>query len=125
MLLADGLTDATITSVPILEYHLPPAKCFAMRHLQVSGSSPRRCVALLRPLSAGQAPLTVRTVGEHGIRVTGDGVDDTIVLSREAVCAEVDGRGRRGFGCGGCPPARGNDVAVALPVVAWRPTGSG
>jgi hypothetical protein len=71
-----------VTQVPTLEYQLPPEQCFAMRHVQVTMTSPSRLIAVLRPLAPGASPLT-STVVDGVLRVQGDGIDDTLFLFRE------------------------------------------
>ena len=88
----------TVAQVPTLEYQLPPAQCFAMRHVQVSMISPRRLTAVLRPLAPGATPLTA-TVVDGALRIHGEGVDDTLFLFREptrAACSDVQFTGRYG-----------------------------
>ncbi len=84
-LLMPGLpVDAqeTVAQVSTLEYNVEPAKCFAMRHLQLSLTSPKRLTAVLRPLAPNQKPLKA-TAFDGGIHVQGDGIDDTLFMGRE------------------------------------------
>ena len=88
----------SVTQLPTVEYNLKPGQCFAMRHLQISLTSPSRLDAVLRPLAPGQLPLC-SAVFDGGIHVTGDGIDDTHFLSRvsrETVFGDVRFSGRYG-----------------------------
>jgi hypothetical protein len=76
-----------------------------MRHLQLAGGNGRtHYLALLRPLAAGQEPLSAEllpgTPRPAGLRVHAPGVDDTLFLARaEQAVATPDGlefRGRYG-----------------------------
>lgn len=100
-LLMPGLpTDAReiAAQVSTLEYNVDPAKCFAMRHLQLSMTSPRRLNAVLRPLAPNQKPLKA-TAFDGGIHVRGEGIDDTLFMGREnrqIVQGDIGFRGRHG-----------------------------
>ncbi|MDD4059783.1 MAG: hypothetical protein PHW08_03645 [Kiritimatiellae bacterium] len=100
LLMPDLPPDAreTVAQVPTLEYNIPPAECFAMRHVQVSMISPRRLFAVLRPLAPGGVPLAA-TVVDGVLRIQGEGVDDTLFLFRDpvhAACGDVRFAGRYG-----------------------------
>ncbi|MHC4886036.1 MAG: hypothetical protein ACYTGH_13225 [Planctomycetota bacterium] len=75
-----------VTQQPILEYGLAPQDCFAMRHLQLSTTSPDQVLAVIRPLHPGQEPVMAELLCEgeevQGVAVTGAGVDDLHLLSR-------------------------------------------
>lgn len=72
----------SVAQVPTLEYNVEPAKCFSMRHLQLSMVSPQRLTAVLRPLAPNQTPLRA-TAFDGGIQVQGEGIDDTLFLGRD------------------------------------------
>jgi hypothetical protein len=67
--------------VATLEYKLKPEDSFAMRHLQLRGQA-KHYTAVLRPLTARSSPVTAELLQQDGqvigVRVKGDGVDDTI-----------------------------------------------
>ncbi len=88
-----GLAGAseTVAQVPILDYHVPAAECFAMRHLQLSTRSPRRIAALLRPLPGQQGELSCEETADGILHVRGDGIDDTLVLARQPVAIDRPG----------------------------------
>ncbi len=92
-LLMPGLpadAEAKVVQVPTLEYRTEPSQCFAMRHLQLGMQSPARLDAVLRPLAPGQKPLRAEAF-DGGIRVRGEGIDDTLFVSREGRAIERDG----------------------------------
>ncbi|HEY3330603.1 MAG TPA: hypothetical protein VGK19_11315 [Capsulimonadaceae bacterium] len=71
--------------VPILDYHRTPENSFAMRHLMLTGApSVSRYVAVLRPLNNRRGPISASLLPGDGtvVRVTGEGIDDTIFLGR-------------------------------------------
>lgn len=75
--------SASVEPLPILEYHVQPETCFAMRHLHLTGRDPRFYLAILRPLASGRRPVEARAMEAGlGTRVTGDGIDDDLFLSR-------------------------------------------
>lgn len=76
----------TVEQTPILEYHLTPATSFSMRHLMLTGKNPDHYLAVLRPLAAGQQPVTAREIrsGDRtiGVQVVGEGVNDQLFFQR-------------------------------------------
>lgn len=93
-----GDAQETVSQVPTLEYGVEPVLCFGMRHLQLTMASPDRLVAVLRPIAPGGAPLRA-SVFDGGLRVRGNGIDDTLFLGRErreVECGDVRFAGRYG-----------------------------
>ena len=78
--------DSKLETLPIHEYHQPPERTFAMRHLALQADSPDHYLAVLRPLKPGHAPVAARLLDSggaaYGVCVTGEGIDDTIFLAR-------------------------------------------
>lgn len=70
-----------------LEYPAERKERFGMRHLQLTGDKADHYLAVLRPLSAGKSPVQASELRENGrtigVKVKGEGIDDTIFLSRE------------------------------------------
>ena len=71
-----------------LEYSAEKKEKFGMRHLQLTGDKADHYLAVLRPLSAGKAPVQaseLRAQGRtFGVKVKGEGIDDVIFLSRDS-----------------------------------------
>ena len=78
-----------------LEYYLPREKCFAMRHLQLKADKPDHYLAVIRPLPLGRSVLRSRLIRWNGrvrgVLVEGEGIDDTIFLSRDFFTMNHDG----------------------------------
>jgi hypothetical protein len=94
-----ALASATISQVPILEYHKPTEESFSMRHLEVRAEAADHYLAVLRPLYADKAEVQATTIrgaqGTVGVRVQNGAMDDTIFFRRDgmvhnsvAVCFE-------------------------------------
>ncbi len=86
MLPSGGECSWLVNDVRMVEYHLPPERCVAQRHLEIVSSGAADWLAVLRPLAPGAAPLVStplhalgRCVGAH---ITGVGIDDRVVLGR-------------------------------------------
>jgi hypothetical protein len=75
------------------EYHLPAGRCVAQRHLEIDARGAGDWLAVLRPLAPGRTPVEtapLQALGRCvGARITGDGIDDRVVLGRTA-CAVAD-----------------------------------
>ena len=75
---------AKIETLAPLEYKIPTAECFAMRHLMLTGKAPRFYLAVLRPLSRGRQPLRATVLANGaGVHVVGAGIDDYLFFSRQ------------------------------------------
>jgi len=90
-----SFTAARVESQPMLEYHAPAGGPVAMRHLRLDATSPAGVLAVLRPLAPGKAPLEVTAIRHDGrligCRIAGDGLDDTILLTRRTTTWASDG----------------------------------
>ena len=75
-----------VEQLPTLEYQQTPDRCFSMRHLMLKGRRRDGYLAVLRPLGASRAPLQATLVENDrrmvGVHVTGDGVNDHVLLRR-------------------------------------------
>lgn len=82
-----------IEEVRMQEYHLPAGRCVAQRHLEIDARGAGDWLAVLRPLAPGRTPVEtapLQALGRCvGARITGDGIDDRVVLGRTA-CAVAD-----------------------------------
>lgn len=95
--------DEQITQQPILEYYRKPEDSFAMRHLQLSSTSPNHLLAVLRPLSAGDKPVAATLLQSdnrmQGVTVNGEGIDDIHWFDRgglEFTCDNIFFKGKYG-----------------------------
>jgi hypothetical protein len=80
------LAETTITRQPMMFYHIPPERSFTMQHLQARAEAPGHYLAVLRPLTAGQAPVRARLLaGGAGVAVSGEGIADALFFAREAI----------------------------------------
>ena len=81
-------SDQILETIPMLEYHTPPEKCFAQRHLRLSGGK-GGYLAILRPLSRGKSPLQAKTLWQNGAiigaHVWGENVDDWLFFRRDGL----------------------------------------
>ena len=87
--------EVTCENQVSLEYYLSKEKCFAMRHLQLKADKPDHYLAVIRPLPVGKRPVHSHTIRcndrVRGVRVEGEGIDDTIFLSRDFFTMNHDG----------------------------------
>lgn len=68
---------------------------FTLRHLRLSTPAPRGIVAILRPLAAGQTPVSAHALRQNGrivgVRVQGERIDDTLFFARQLLDWNDDG----------------------------------
>jgi len=96
VLLPDQSFDAQkVQQQPVLEYHRTPQQSFAMRHLMLSKKGPSHFLAVLRPIYASKEPLTAQLIElggrAAGVKVSAEGIDDHLFLSRKPVKLSADG----------------------------------
>lgn len=96
VLLPDQTFSAeSVESVHMLEYNIPLEETFALRHLQLTRETPDHFLAVLRPLPPGKQELSATEIRQNGrtlgVTVKGEGIDDTILLSRKGMETSVAG----------------------------------
>ena len=93
--------ESSVEALPMLEYRRTPQETFAMQHLQLRAEAPQHYLAILRPLSVGQSPITAAAIyGTNrkavGVRVRGGNCDHIHYFSRDGL--QVDQHGAQLIG---------------------------
>jgi hypothetical protein len=81
-------SEVLLETIPMLEYQQKPENCFAQRHLRVVGSQ-GGYLAILRPLSAGKAPIQAQALWQNGkivgTHVVGEDIDDYLFFQHDGL----------------------------------------
>ncbi|MEI6519267.1 MAG: hypothetical protein WCO98_04410 [bacterium] len=116
LLPAGGDRPWRVEHLPMHEYYRKPADTVAQRHLSVDCQGATDWLAVMRPLPPGAAQLTAtpltalnRTVGAH---ITGDNIDDRVVMGRIPVA--VNDETWSFAGCAGAAINRGKTTRLIL-----------